>query len=171
MSPLPADIFVELPGQLTPRETPFDTPGVPAARCRFIFLRNRTKGRYSTLLPFDYDFATLGWGLAEYFPMGYTNLDHLEKIRAFPPDPVQAPQARVDNRREPLFHLPKDLNDRIKEETLYFLFREPLSTEWNRDIIGMTFSEKRALTTAGRYAATYGRIALVARLIQRTTWH
>ncbi|HNT27478.1 MAG TPA: hypothetical protein PKH10_04775 [bacterium] len=171
MLSLPADIFVEMPGQLAPFETPFDAPGLPAARCRFIFLGNRTKGRYSSLLPFDYDFAALGWGLADYFPMGYANLYHIEKIRAFHPDPAQAPQARTDNRREPPLYRPKGLGSRPEEGALYYVFRAPIVTEWGRDIIGLSFSEKRAMAMAERYVETYGRVALVGLLLVKVTWH
>lgn len=171
MPPLPADLFVEMPGQIEPFETPFDTPGIPVARCRFIYLGNRTQGRFSGLLPFDYDFAALGWRLADYLPMGYTNLDHLEKVRAFHPDPARAAGARTDRRRAVRPYRPTALGSRPEEGALYVVFREPLAVDWNRDVIGLSFSEKRATAQAERYAATYGRVALVALLIGRMTWH
>lgn len=155
--------YKEIPGQAEPFETPFDRPGAPEVPGQFIFLGNREDGRFSGMLPMDFDFQGLGWGLAEYFPMGYTNLYVLEKCCAVHPAPT-GEAFRRDARRDPQPYRPK-------KEITHYVFREPFDKRGYRDVIGMTSGEERAVGMAIRYAQTYGRRAVVARLIRQMTWH
>ncbi len=164
-------VYAEIPGQFEPFETPFDKAGIPTRPSRFIYLGNRSAGRYSGLLPMDYDWASLGWGLAEYFPMGYTNLYHFEKKFAVHPDPERQARFRPDKHGNFRPYRPKGLGTKPEEGELYYVFREPISVKNPSDVIGMMFCETRAMAMAERYAFTYGRAALVGLMISKMTWH
>ena len=75
-SPDSGRLFQELPGQIEPFENPFERAGRPFEPRKFIYLTNRGEGRYSGLLPLDH---SIGWEMATYFPMGYTQIWTLEK--------------------------------------------------------------------------------------------
>ena len=165
-----AGIYVEMPGQLKPFETPFDTPGIPVRPCQFIYLGNRTLGRFSGLLPLDYDWRALGWALADYFPMGYTNLYHIQKRLSLHPDPAWTP-IRPDTRKSVRPYLPRGIGTLPQEGRLFYVFREPLAPENRYDVIGLMFSEQRARAMAERYVTTYGRRALVGLMLRKMTWH
>ncbi len=166
-----------MPGQFAPFETPFDKPGRPVQKSQFVYLTNRGPGRYSGLLPMDFDWRKLGWGLADYFPQGYTNLLRVEKIYAAHPDPSAKSGFKTDNRWSPRAYHPKGLDSSLmplnKENpgNLFLVFREPISSEHTHDIIGKILVLQRAINMADRYSATYGRRAVVGQLITNTTWH
>lgn len=166
-----SDLFVEMPGQIEPFETPFDKAGRPDQPCQFVCLTNRGQGRYSGLLPIEYDWRTLGWGLADYFPQGYTNLRRLEKIFAVHPDPEARPRYKADHRVSPRVYRPRRLENRQAEIGMFLVFREPVGPAHPHDAIGLMFSERRAIAMAMRYAAAYGRRAVVGRLLADLTWH
>jgi len=63
-----SSFYVELPNQIEPFETPFESEGEADKKCKFIYMTNRYKDRYSGLLPIGFN---MGWELTEYFPMGY----------------------------------------------------------------------------------------------------
>jgi hypothetical protein len=166
-----SEFFVELPGQLQPFETPFDTPARPVRRCQFVYLTNRGGARFSGLLPIDYDWSDLGWKLAHYFPMGYTNLYHLEKRYTAHPDLSGNTQFKRDNRYSPRVYYPKGIDRGQREGNLLLVLREPTSSRNPHDIIGAMFVEQRAINMADRYAKQYGRRAVVGLLIADITWH
>ena len=166
-----SEIFVAMPGQLQPFETPFQTPGRPAQRCQFIYMTNRGAGRYSGLLPIDYNWSALGWKLADYFSMGYTNLYQIEKRYAVHPDLSETTQFRRDNRYSPRVYYPKVMEKIKQEGNLFFVFREPINSDLPHDIIGAMFVEQRAIKMAERYAKSYGRRAVVGLLLANLTWH
>jgi len=164
-------IFVELPGQLEPFETPFEKPGPPHRPCQFIYLTNRGTERFSGLLPIEYDWKALGWGLADFFPMGYTNLLRLEKRYAAHPDLFSGAPFKRDTRHLPRVYLPKDIRERRTEGALFYVLREPTRPQSPQDVIGAMFVERRAMEMADRYARTYGRRAAVGLLLKDLTWH
>lgn len=166
-----------MPGQIEPFETPFENAGYPSKRCQFIYMSNRSAGRYSGLLPIDYDWKELGWGLAEYFPQGYTNLLRFEKIYSAHPDIATQTKFKVDNRCAPKVYTAKGCDpDRSPLNTwminkLFMVLREPVSCNHLNDIIGEMFKVDSAIRMAQRYAKTYGRPAVVGLIIANTTWH
>ncbi len=164
-------IFIEMPGQLHPFETPFEKPGRPLFRTQFIYLTNRGSGRYSGLLPIDYNFRELGWKLADYFPMGYTNLCRLEKRYAAHPGLSGGAVFKKDNRYYPRVYYPKKMDRNHLAGNLFLVFREPVSAGLPYDVIGAMLEEERVFKMAERYAKTYGRCAMVGLLIADITWH
>ena len=70
-------------------------------------MTNRKCGRYSGLLPMNYDWSDLGEKIFEYFPMGYTNLWHVEKRYGAHPDLSGGAQFKRDNRYSPKVYYPK----------------------------------------------------------------
>ncbi len=159
-------IYIQMPNQLNPFETPFEKSGYPSQPCQFIFLNNRTTGRYSGLLPIDYNWVELGWKLADYFPEGHTNLIRIEKVYAAHPDKSSFKQ---DNRKTPKVYCPKSF-DPSHIVNLYYVYREPISID-SKDIIGMMYSVQKGISMANRYATTYGRRSVVGRILKIQTWH
>ena len=129
------------------------------------------------LLPMDFDFAAMGWGLAEYFPQGYTNLFHLEKIHLAAPNDAPNAEISQDRRTEIRIKGPSGFNDRPSgqssdgERERYLVLREPIECRSSGDVIGKRFSLQGAVNMADRYAQKYGRRALVARILAVLTWH
>jgi hypothetical protein len=170
-------IFVRIPGELEPFETPFDKPGRPTARSQFIYLSNRGPGRYSGLLPMDFDWKRLSWSLADYFPQGYTNLLHIEKVYTSLPDPSERTSYKKDNRWSPRVYIPKGYSTDWKplagkeKPNLFLVLREPISEKHPHDIIGKMFAVQRAINMAERYSKTYGKRAVVGQLLADQTWH
>jgi len=165
------EIFIEMPGQLQPLETPFEKPGRPAQRTQFIYLTNRSSSRYSGLLPIDYNWRELGWMLADRFPMGYTNPYHLEKRYAAHPDLSGSTAFKKDNRHSPTVYYPKAMDRSCRAGNLVLVLREPVSAALPHDIIGAMLEEERAIKMAERYAKSYGRCAVVGLLLADVTWH
>lgn len=170
-------LYIEMPGQIEPFETAFDSPGYPVARCQFIYLGNRGPGRFSSLLPVDFDWKTLGWGIADYFPQGYTNLLLLEKIYASHPESHDKSGYRTDNRKTLRAYTPKallkfgaPLNELIIGR-LYLVLREPLDINNLNVVIGKVFKAEKAVAMAERYSHTYGRRAVVGLVLANMTWH
>ncbi|GEM_PF-1582153 len=172
-----AALFVELPGQVEPFETPFDRAGEPPVHCQFIYLTNRGQGRYSGLLPLGYDWAALGWGLAQYFPQGYTNLWRLQMVYTAHPGSPGRDGFRQDRRTTPRVYQPKGYDpartpmDQWKITNLLYVFREPIDEAHPHDVIGKMFAPARAVAMADRYARAYGRRAVVGRMLADMTWH
>lgn len=173
----PPVMFVSIPGQLEPPQTPFERPGPTESPCRFIYLGNRYGGRYSFLLPMDYDFTSLGWGLADYFPQGYTNLYHLEKIHTAVPDELEKAGVKPDLRYDIRVKGPVGFNDQpsgiLKEagRSRFLVLREPIDRRSITDVIGKRFSADQAVVMAKRYARRHERRAVVTRILAVLTWH
>lgn len=134
-------------------------------------MTSRGVGRYSGLLPIDYNWSELGWRLADYFPMGYTNLYRIEKRYAVHPDHSGTTHFKRDNRYYPRVYYPKGIEEIKQEGNLFFVLREPVNSNLPHDIIGAMFMEERAIKMAERYAESYGRCAVVGLLLANLTWH
>ena len=167
-SPDSGRLFQELPGQIEPFENPFERAGRPSEPCKFIYLTNRGEGRYSGLLPMDH---SIGWEMATYFPMGYTQIWSLEKRFGVCPDHSARGQKGQDTRRSPQVRYPKGIDRAEWAGSLYVVLREPVGASFPHDVIGAGLSEESAMGKAGKYAERYGRRVVVALLIGDMAWH
>jgi hypothetical protein len=163
-------IYVRLPGQLEPFQTPFDVSGEPSFSCKFIYQTNRNSGRYSGMLPMNFN---IGWELANYFPMGYSQQWIFEKIKCFHPDANEMKNGINDDRRNPEVVYPAEekLSRLQWVNNIYIIFREPVGEKFKNDVIAAELTKETAFNQAETYTKKYGRRSVVGFMIFDYAWH
>lgn len=159
-------VYLEnFPGTLDPCRTAFDVAGEAVGDAVCIYMTNRYDGRWSYLLPKDFErtFDPLA-----QIPMGYTQLWILQPLLV-----VCAPTGA--RRRIPDYdrfdRFPKDI-DRDEYLKLFHVFREPGGAPSDHvDHVGFRRTYLPAVKLAKEYARAAQRRTLVARLLHDWQWH
>jgi len=153
---------------ISPPETPFDQTGKCTDDRWFIYMTNRSTGRWSYLIAE----ADTRKDFREFIQMGYTQLWLFKKIYASElPVGSSAPDEKGRNRTfNPSY--PKNLERNDWPGRLYVIFREPIAVKYpHGDVIGYRINKETAIRRADQYASNYQRRAIVGLMALDTAWH
>lgn len=153
---------------ISPPETPFQRYGRCTQARWFIYMTNRSKGRWSCLMTE----ADTRKRFEAYLHMGYTQLWLLHKI--YTSGPASGESAPDENGRRRTFHPspPGHLDRRDWPGRLFVILREPIAVAFpTGDVIGYRVREETAVRRAQKYTETYGRRAVVGLMARDVAWH
>jgi len=154
-------------GVLVPYKTPFELVGKPTKRVEFIYMTNRSKGRYSYLFAEGQHLDISE--VAELAPVGCTQMWIFELLECFHPK-----ENREIIRTDKLNSLfpEKELLSRDKYvNNLYVAIREPLINQYHSDIIGGYISHDKAKAGALSYTNKTDSRTIIAILRSDISWH
>lgn len=161
-------IFLDsFPGALEPRRTPFDEAGAPTEPVVFIYMTNRSEGRWSHLMAPGFEQVH---DPINHISMGYTQLWIMLKLEAIYPDGVRRRKLRAAHVPEaPSFERGVTRDDYM---ALFHVLREPgAGPHGHNDHIGARRTLHDAIEFARVYADFHRCRTVVAKLVHDWQWH